>query len=447
MMNHKIIRRIAENIGLLLFCLLLNTALFGQYSPNALSYQAVARNSTGSVLVNEDLTVHFSILANNPNGDLVWKEEHQVKTNKFGLFTLNIGTGIKKAGTANDLASIQWGNGPHFLRVEINFGGSNFLHMGTTQMFAVPYAMYAEKAGNAEPDFANFSYDDNTGKLVNNGTAVADLTPLKQSLQYDAASSHLTISGMPGVIDLREFKHPPQDLRIAEDKIWLTGNTDYTEVDLRPYKQTLTLTTGSKLAISGGNSVSVDTSAANEIQTLSKSGNKIILSNGGEASVDDADADPENELITSLNFNKITQEITINEGTNNSKKVNIKPKQVAFRYLKHINNSLNPGDKYVVKFLIKEYDELDVYDINTGIFTVPSEGEGVYCFFVNFLNLSNEFTVELYVNDINPRPILSYNQPLMIKLYANDKVKIQVTSNASDLTVLNKGSFIGYKLN
>ncbi|NJK98162.1 MAG: hypothetical protein HC905_27545 [Bacteroidales bacterium] len=122
-------------------------------------------------------------------------------------------------------------------------------------------------------------------------------------------------------------------------------------------------------------------------------------------------------------------------------------KQVNFRLIKHINNSLNPGDKYVVKFLLKELDDLNVYDINTGIFTVPADGAGTYCFFVNFFELRSDFVVELLVNDINPKQIFSYNQPLLIKLNALDKVKIMVTSNSTDLDILNKGSFIGYKLN
>ncbi|MBX7203994.1 MAG: tail fiber domain-containing protein [Bacteroidia bacterium] len=67
--------------------------------------------------------------------------------------------------------------------------------------------------------------------------------------------------------------------------------------------QTLSKTGNTITLSNGGGSVSVtpgsdgDTSATNELQTISKTGNTVTLSNGGGSfSVDDADANPNNEL-------------------------------------------------------------------------------------------------------------------------------------------------------
>ncbi|NJO70257.1 MAG: hypothetical protein HC830_14115, partial [Bacteroidetes bacterium] len=358
---------------------------FSQYSPNTINYQAVVRDKKGDEIINKSITVYISILSNSVNGTLQWKEKHTVTTNSFGLFTLGIGSGEKLGGVAENLQTIEWGKYSHFLQVETDFGSGPELS-GSTQLFAVPYALYAETSGNSEVDFSKVSFDANTSTLKNDGNTIADLTSLRQSLYYDPATSHLTISGMPGVIDLAELKHSPQDLRIQEDKVWLTGNKDSTIIDLKPYKQTLRLTAASKLEISGvpsDKSVSIDTSSVNEIQTLIKTGNKITLSkNGGEVTVDDADADAGNELILDLDYEQATQKLTIKEGLN-TKSVPIIRKKIAFRALKTNSLPLTPGQSATVLFADEKFDSELCFNALTGVFKVPQYGSGIYCFFFN----------------------------------------------------------------
>lgn len=495
-------------VGLLMVALsftIANSPLNAQKVAKGINYQAVLRDSENKFIADKNIKVTISILKKEINGELVWEETHNPTTNKVGIFTLVIGQGTRIKGYVSKFSDIRWGTEEHLLKVVAEVDGRT-IDFPASPMLSVPYAFFADSARVARADFSGVAFDPVSNTLKNSNAVIADLSPLRQSLEYDPASYHLSISGKPGIVDLRQFAHAPQDLRILNNKIWITGNKDSTVVDLSPYKQTLQISATSKLQISGGNEVQVDTSNVNEIQTLSLNGNKVGLSKSGgevtidpsetnelqtlskvngalvlsnapngraipidtslnneiqtiqrtgnklslsgtttEVSVDDNDADAGNELITGISFNQSTQRLTIQEGSN-SQFVDIAPKQIAFRYTKHINNSLNPGEKYTVKFLIKEQDDLNVYDVNTGIFTVPSDGAGLYCFFSNFYNLHTQFTVELLINDINPKSLTSYNQPLLIKLNANDKVKIQVTSGATDLETLNKGAFIGYKL-
>jgi len=269
-----------------LFFFIFTAGVFAQYTPNTLTYQAVARDSQGKELAKTALVVKISILANEENGLLEWNEEHEITTNDFGLFTLNIGAGERLKGSSPQFKDVNWSSGAHYLKVEINFG-NGFINMGTTQMLAVPYALYAAKSGNSSIDFTGFKFDPLSNTLKSNDTPVADLSPLKQTLEFDQANYHLSISGVPGVVDLRQFIHAPQDLRIANNKIWLTGTADSTIVDLLPYKQSLSVNASSKLEISNGNSVQVDTSNVNEIQGLSLSSNLLqITSNPVIKSVD-----------------------------------------------------------------------------------------------------------------------------------------------------------------
>lgn len=113
-------------------------------TPQAINYQAVARDAGGQILPNKSLTVRLSIKTNGPAGTTVYQETHAVFTNTHGLFSLLIGQGNPVVGT---FANLNWGQESHFLKVEVD-DGTGYLDMGTTQFVAVPYALYAEKAGS-----------------------------------------------------------------------------------------------------------------------------------------------------------------------------------------------------------------------------------------------------------------------------------------------------------
>jgi hypothetical protein len=120
--------------------------------PQALNYQAIARNIDGTIIPGQSVGVRFTILDGSASGTTVYQETHQTVTNNFGLFTLSVGTGTIVSGT---IAAIDWSTGGgKYLKVEIApQGGSNYTIQGTTQLLSVPYALYAEKTkltgGNA----------------------------------------------------------------------------------------------------------------------------------------------------------------------------------------------------------------------------------------------------------------------------------------------------------
>ena len=60
-------------------------------APQAINYQAVARNLDGDPVINQDISVKTSILAQNVSGTVVYSEFHSVTTNSMGLFKLEIG--------------------------------------------------------------------------------------------------------------------------------------------------------------------------------------------------------------------------------------------------------------------------------------------------------------------------------------------------------------------
>ena len=124
--------------------------LFAQ-APEKFTYQAVVRNATNQLVINANVGVRVSVLQGTATGNPVYVETHTVATNDNGLLTLQVGDGNVAQGS---IATADWGNGPYFLKTEIDpNGGSNYTITSVQQMLSVPYALYAKEAGNV-PSFA-----------------------------------------------------------------------------------------------------------------------------------------------------------------------------------------------------------------------------------------------------------------------------------------------------
>jgi hypothetical protein len=132
----------------LLISLFLSFCIFSQ-SPQKFSYQTVVRNSGGQLLANQGIAVKISILQGSENGTVVFAERHSPTTNANGLASLQIGSGTVLSGS---MATINWAQGPYFISTETDpNGGTNYTIASTQQLLSVPYALYAESAGNSTP--------------------------------------------------------------------------------------------------------------------------------------------------------------------------------------------------------------------------------------------------------------------------------------------------------
>ena len=106
-----------------------------------LSYSAVVRNSANELVANENITVAVSI-ANSETGAAVYSETHNVTTNQNGLASLTIGEGTVESGS---LADVEWNTA--YITTQYTLPDGNTL-TSTMPVNAVPYALYAETAGN-----------------------------------------------------------------------------------------------------------------------------------------------------------------------------------------------------------------------------------------------------------------------------------------------------------
>ncbi|WP_343611436.1 collagen-like protein [Chryseobacterium oranimense] len=120
-------------------------------APEKMSYQAVMRNGSGQLLINQSIAVKVSILQGSPAGTLVYSERLTGNTNPNGLISMEIGTGTVLSGT---FSTIDWPTGSYYLKTETDpAGGTNYTIAGTSQLLSVPYAMYAKSAGGTGGSF------------------------------------------------------------------------------------------------------------------------------------------------------------------------------------------------------------------------------------------------------------------------------------------------------
>ena len=75
---------------LLLFWILTGFFMGLSQAPEKMSYQAVMRNGSGQLLVNQGIAVKVSILQGSPAGAAVYSERLTGNTNANGLISLEI---------------------------------------------------------------------------------------------------------------------------------------------------------------------------------------------------------------------------------------------------------------------------------------------------------------------------------------------------------------------
>ena len=133
-----------KNFSPLVMFLVCSYVAFAQ-TPEKMSYQAIVRDANNTLLVDKLVGIQVSILQNSETGLEVYIETHSVVTNMNGLVVLEIGMGV----TSYDFSSLDWTNGPYFVKIETDPNGAdNYTISGVSQLMSVPFALYAKASGN-----------------------------------------------------------------------------------------------------------------------------------------------------------------------------------------------------------------------------------------------------------------------------------------------------------
>ncbi len=183
--------------------------------PPGFNYQSEIRDSNGEKLVNQPVYFKFNIHQDSQTSLPIFTEIHYTATDDLGQVSLVIGNGTATTGNFTD---IDWSTGVYFLGIELDIG-EGYTAMGNTQLFSVPYALYAENSGSTD-NISNLSEVLNQGNSANN-LQIKDL----QNPSDDGDAVNLSFLE-------NSLENINEDLGNIQEQISeiIDGNTDYTQI-------------------------------------------------------------------------------------------------------------------------------------------------------------------------------------------------------------------------
>jgi hypothetical protein len=174
----------------LLLFLLATVSILAQ-APEKMSYQAVLRDASNTLLTNQEVGMQISILQSTITGTAVYIETQTATTNINGLVSIAIGSGT----SSDDFSAIDWSAGPYFIKTETDpAGGTSYSITGTSQLMSVPFAVYANTSGSSQTNATNI--DNNTTAIAANtdkvGITAAQASAITANTTKTAAAVSVT---------------------------------------------------------------------------------------------------------------------------------------------------------------------------------------------------------------------------------------------------------------
>ncbi len=344
-----------KKINILIVTLLLTVSSLMAQIPEAINFQAIARDGNGDVMVNTNIQIRLTIIDSVSGGTAVYQELRALSTNNYGSFSFQIGQGADYV-TIGTFAGINWPTGDKHLKIDYDptntFDWS--LTLGTIHLVSVPYALasgsvtYIDLTGVQDGDV--LVYNSATQKFepgqVNGTPDWADVQNKPNFAIVATSGDYTDLSNQPAI--------PTNVSQLSNDANYLTTVTetdptftawdkDYADLTNQPTtittiqaseitanttKNTYPTADATKLAgIETGAEVNVNTdwdatsgdaqilnkpdlsvylitevdgSITNELQDISIIGHDITITNGSTITipdnVNDADADATNEI-------------------------------------------------------------------------------------------------------------------------------------------------------
>lgn len=254
-----------------------------QEVPHTMNYQGILRTQEGTPIGDESISLRVSIL-DALDMTILFSEIHESSTNQFGLFTLTIGS------VNNTLADFNWSRGNYLLKIEADIAQEgSYGEISEVPFGSVPYALYAEMAGNVggpidllisnEGDLAisqnenttttfpianslSIEMEDNTLALQQNNTAVSAVSLSVYRQAAEIINDSLLIlsgTGTDSSVNLNAHIRSNTQAEISVNQLLELGQNS---IDLSILKEGLTISPGSLLSIgpTGQESVSIPSS-------------------------------------------------------------------------------------------------------------------------------------------------------------------------------------------
>ncbi|WP_299440112.1 hypothetical protein [uncultured Aquimarina sp.] len=145
-----------------LIIIILFTCAFA--SAQSFNYQAVVRDATGDLVINQSIGVQVQVLEGVAPDTVVYTETHTVTSSAQGIISLPIGTGT----TSDTFGTINWSQQNQWIGIAVDItGGTTYTSIGTTKLQQVPYALFAANSGDKVFSTTANITSNSTGDIVN----------------------------------------------------------------------------------------------------------------------------------------------------------------------------------------------------------------------------------------------------------------------------------------
>jgi len=247
-----------------LFLLLLFAVLGTFAQTGGFNYKALISDN-GNILQNQSVSVRFTFL---DNGTEVYKELHASITDENGIVCIIIGDGAVISG---DFDLINWGN-TISLQVEID-SGSGFADFGTNEFKYVPYAKYANNAGNVfSGDYTDLTNTPNLSTVATSGS-YTDLSNTPNFATVATSGSYTDLTNIPNFTGWDtdasdDFSGSYNDLTNVPSFATVATSGSYTDLTNIPSFATVATSGNYNDLISKPDFTGWDTDASNDVTSL-----------------------------------------------------------------------------------------------------------------------------------------------------------------------------------
>lgn len=234
--------KLSITILLLCFC---NQYSFAQLNQDfGINFQAIARNTDGSILANKNITVRLSIREGSEEGAISYQEIKTTTTNIVGLFTIVLGANeLNRIVVVGPFSNLNWTASNKYLQVEVDPNNSIvFSLLGIQKINFVPYAIHSisseainikgivpiEKGGTGVSSIKDYKI----ALGINNIDNTNDLNKPISVLQQQALNSKMNYFDTLFMYRKIEAKLSPVDTTSLSDRINFKENVLNKSVDM-----------------------------------------------------------------------------------------------------------------------------------------------------------------------------------------------------------------------